>query len=195
MTPLEISIPPGTDCITLECTEFIPPILPEDNDPPSMLRGRPESTDEPQKKKRRVKAVVSKSQEPSVAFPNRLALKGDVDDEYPQPDGPTPGTQPNDPHNSVIPAHLLTPGSITDSPDQEATSKSQPEGVPLLPELPPVRMAPFAPQSSWRPSQSILARPTTVNGTGLNGHGLTTILNARERTKPIEVGSSSNLRF
>lgn len=56
------------DCIILECTKFIPPVLPEDYELPKAYGHRRDSTDEPQSKKRKVVAEVANGEttEPGV---------------------------------------------------------------------------------------------------------------------------------
>ncbi|ORX34394.1 PLU-1-like protein-domain-containing protein [Kockovaella imperatae] len=60
---LEYKLPPNRDqVITLECTKFVPPVIPDDYEPPVLPPEDDdlENGDGPQKKKRRTKTAVSK---------------------------------------------------------------------------------------------------------------------------------------
>jgi len=196
-TAIEVILPPN-DCILLECTKFIPPIIPDDYEPPSQSQNRRDSAEEPAKKKRRVKAAVTKIEVPKVEGVNGGPPTPQTNDHH-----PAHPALPSQPRDTYRPAQArtsqpLTPRSILDQPGQRGAPAQHPFAATSRPIASPSghisQLSGATPQSSWRPPFPTAARPMATSSM-TNGDGTRTMMNGWDWHNPIEVGSSGDERY
>jgi hypothetical protein len=193
--PIEISLP-RSDCIILECTKFVPAIIPDDYDPRAASESKPEGPDEPQKKKRKVKTEVKAEveQPDAVKIEASNGMKAEPTTNGHHTATLVPSIQRRDtyrpapPLPSVPQAQPTMPRSILDQPGQRGPSLTHPFAAPARPASSP--SSAYMPQSSWRPAVPTRPRPAPAM---MNGHASGPMPNGRdwregmiERTRDIE---------
>ena len=154
-TVLEYTLPLSrAHCITLECTKFIPPVIPEDYEPPTVAAENDDdvvnASSEPQKKKRRIKAAAAKLTVPMINGDrsDRQPVTATMYDSVHAPTTPPPAPQTALPAVSGSPrqsAHSSTSRPLPHTPrsilDTQPSHRAQnhPFGSPTLHNLSPNR--------------------------------------------------------
>ena len=148
-----MTVPRSNDMVVLECIKFIPSIIPDDYELPFVSETRRVGTDEPLKKKQRVKtATATITVEAAPALP--LQAKGHH----------LTNLHPKDTYRPKP-----VPRSILEQPGQRVSPTQHPFAAPP----PPLSRA--LPQSSWRPPtftgpQNVFTPTVSVVNGNHNGH-------------------------